>query len=322
MAASKSWPPIDLTAHLGRFFAARSELTGTLCVGFSGGRDSVVLLHALSRLGLANPLMAMHVHHGLSPRADDWVAHCRRLCAEWNVTFSVVQVQVERGAGLGLEAAARRARYRAFAACPAQAVLLAHHRGDQAETLLFNLLRGSGLTGAASMPVERDLAGVRLLRPLLEVAPQEIEAYARHNQLVWVEDESNDDTAFSRNFLRHQVMPGLEARFPGASRALARAAGHFAEAQGLLDDLAEMDWQICAAAGGLRLAAARRLSAARLNNLLRWRLRQLGWQVPVAARLDEFVRQLRSARPDRHPSLALPEGEMRVGQGCLIWTRC
>lgn len=319
MAASKNSPSTELLCRLAAFFAARGEIGGVLCVALSGGRDSVVLLHALTRLALPNRLTALHVHHGLSPHADAWEAHCRQLCAALGVELAVARVSVGRDGGFGLEAAARQARYRIFAESEAEVLLLAHHQGDQAETVLFNLLRGAGVTGAAAMPVERSLAGKRLLRPLLDVAPAELDAYARLHALSWIEDESNADTALSRNFLRHEVMPLLAGRFPGAAHSLSQAASHFAEAEVLLGELAAGDWQNCASGEGLRLAAARQLSPQRLKNLLRWRLRQLGWQVPVAARLNEFVRQLQSAEPDRHPSLMLPQGEMRVKLGFLRW---
>ena len=317
MVASKSWRSPDLPLQLVQFLSARAALAGRLCIGLSGGRDSVALLHAAASLQLGERLSALHVHHGLSPRADAWEAHCRRLCDDLRVPLRVVRVQVRHDSGLGLEAAARQARYQAFADCDADFLLLAHHLGDLAETVLFNLIRGSGVTGAAGMPIERPLGRLRLLRPWRDVAPEAIAAYAGAQALEWVEDESNDDTGFSRNFLRHEILPRLRARFPAVLPSLGAAAGHFAEADGLLAELAELDWQSTCRGEGLPMPAVRQLSTARLKNLLRWRLRHLGWQVPVAARLDEFARQLLSAGPDRHPGLSLPEGEMRVQGGCL-----
>ncbi|MBS1198944.1 MAG: PP-loop [Proteobacteria bacterium] len=319
MAASKNCPSIELLTRLDAFFAARGKIEGSLCVGLSGGRDSVVLLHALTRLALPGSLAALHVHHGLSPHADAWAAHCRQLCAALGVELSVARVEVKCNSGLGLEAAARQERYRVFAESDADVLLLAHHQGDQAETVLFNLLRGCGVTGAAAMPAERSLGKLRLWRPLLDVAPTELDAYARYYALSWVEDESNADTSLTRNFLRHAVLPQIGQRFAGAQHSLAQAAGHFAEAEALLGELALIDWQNSAQGKGLLMAVVRRLSPQRLKNLLRWRLRLLGWQVPVATRLDEFARQLHSAGLDRHPSLTLPDGEMRVKNGLLHW---
>jgi tRNA(Ile)-lysidine synthase len=170
------------------------------------------------------------------------------------------------------------------------------------------------------MPVERKFGALRLLRPLLDISRQEIEAYALANGLSWVSDESNADLALSRNYLRHEALVALNQRFPAAEVSLAQAAANFAEAAGLLDELAELDWALASADEvTARLVVLRRMSVPRLKNLLRHRLRHLGWRVPVASRLDEFARQLRSAAPDRHPELVLPEGKMRAGRGLLCW---
>lgn len=319
MAASKSNPSSKLRAQLKEFIAARTGPADRLCVGLSGGRDSVVLLHLLVGLGLNGRLSAIHVHHGLSPQADAWADFCRALCGRLGVPLVVERVAVPRDSGFGLEAAARRARYAAFTGCGADCLLLAHHQGDQAETLLFNLLRGAGVTGAAAMPVERLLDGLRILRPLLDVPRAAIVSYAAEAGLAWVEDESNANVDFSRNFIRHDVLPLLEGRFPGATERLVSAAGHFAEADLLLVEQAAADWADLVVHDALPLASLRRLSPPRLKNLLRHRLRVLGWGTPVASRLDEFARQLLEAEPGRRPQLRLPEGEMRVIRGCLRW---
>ena len=319
MAASRNRPPSDLAARVGAWLGARLDPAEPLCVGLSGGCDSVVLLHLCASLGRTGRLSALHVHHGLSPQADAWAAFCADYCTHLGIPLQVRRVAVDRASGFGIEAAARAARYAAFADSAPITLLLAQHRGDQAETLLGNLLRGSGLTGAAAMPGERRRGGLRLLRPLLTTTRGELEAYALARGLAWVDDESNGDTALTRNYLRHAVLPELQRRFPGAEAALARASGHFAEAADLLDELAGLDWQAVAEGDAACLGGLRALSPARLKNLLRWRLRQLGWQVPVAARLDEFVRQIYVAGPDRHPELVLPGGRLRVGGGRLRW---
>lgn len=321
MAGSRNSLPTDLLQRVGEFAAARIAPGATVHLGLSGGRDSIVLLDLLSRLPLAGRLAAIHVNHGLSLRADDWADFCRATCGRLAVPLTVVPVVVDRSTGQGLEAAARAARYATFAACagPGGTLLLAQHRGDQAETVLFNLLRGSGVAGAAGMRDERDSHGLRLLRPLLGTARAEIDAYAQARGLAWIDDESNDDTQLSRNFLRHRILPELNERFPGAEAALARAAGHFAEAAELLDALAEVDWQRVADGDAAQLSPLRQLAPARIRNLLRWRLQQLGWQPPTASRLDEFVRQLLYAAPDRHPELQLPAGRMRLSRARLSW---
>ncbi len=319
MVASGNKRSPDLPERVGAVLAARVGPAQALCVGLSGGCDSVTLVHVLSRLGYAGRLSAIHVHHGLSPNADAWADFCADYCAQLNIPLLTRRVAVERQSGSGLEAAARQARYAAFAECPGDYLLLAQHRGDQAETLLFNLLRGSGLTGAASMPQQRRFAHMQLLRPLLDVSRADIEAYARAEGLRWIDDESNADLGFSRNYLRHQTLADLSQRFPGAEAALAQAAGHFAEAQELLDELAAADWLRAADGAAARLAVLRELSLPRLKNLLRYRLRQLGWQPPVAARLNEFCRQLQSAGPDRHPALELTAGRMLCKDRRLHW---
>ena len=231
--------------------------------------------------------------------------------------LQVERVTVLADAGFGLEAAARDARYAAFAATSADCLLLAHHQDDQAETVLFNLLRGCGVAGARGMRAERMAGGKRILRPLLTVPASEIAIYAAAENLRWIEDESNADTAYSRNFLRHEVMPLLEKRFPAASIQLAKAASHFSEAEDLLADLATLDWAACADGTRLQLPVLRQLSPMRIRNLLRWRLQQLAWRVPAAARIDEFVRQLLASGPEGRPLLCLPDGQLQVRGRCL-----
>lgn len=321
MGASRNKPFPDLAARVGAIVADLCDGDAPICLGLSGGCDSVLLLALLSRQKWPSGLSAIHVHHGLSPHADDWAHFCRDYCRQLGVPLSVVRVAVDRAAGHGIEAAARAARYAAFAEHlpPGCNLLLAQHRGDQAETVLLNLLRGSGVAGAAGMRDLRRWQGRRIVRPLLGVSRAEIEACARDLDVHWVEDESNADTGFSRNFLRHRVLPDIAGRFPGAEVALARAAEHFREAADLLDELAAADWQAVAIGDQASLTGLRALPMMRLKNLLRWRLQVLGWQVPVADRLSEFARQLCSAAPDRHPELSLPAGRMRLSRGRLAW---
>lgn len=319
MAASRNSPSSNIPARVAAFLAARTTGDGRLSVGLSGGCDSVVLLHVLVELGFGERIDAIHVHHGLSPNAGRWAAFCTDYCRRLGVECQVRHVEVERGGGIGLEAAARAARYQVFSSVAADTLLLGHHQGDQAETVLFNLLRGAGVTGAAAIPADRRLGRLRILRPLLGVSRAEIEAYAQAAQLAWIDDESNADTSLSRNFMRHEVLTAVAERFPAAERNLAQAASHFAEADTLLGELAGIDWQAAADGDALSLAKVRAMSLSRLKNLMRYRLRQLGWQVPAAARLEEFARQLQSAGPDRHPALDLAEGSMIAGQGRLRW---
>lgn len=319
MAASRNSLSLSLTKRVGDFLAHHVDPDERLCVGLSGGCDSVVLLHVLTALGLGNRLHAVHVHHGLSPNADAWANFCLDYCDTLGIPLALHHVNVDASDGQGLEAAARKARYAAFAECTGECILLAQHRGDQAETVLFNLLRGAGVTGAAAMPSVRRLGRLRLMRPMLDVSRREIESYATERGLAWVDDESNLDRSLTRNFLRHEVLPAINGRFPAAELALAQAANNFSEASGLLDELAAIDWCRVGEGDAARLVELRTLSLPRIKNLLRYRLRLLSWQVPVATRLDEFARQLQSAGPDRHPELDLIDGRMRVARGLLHW---
>ncbi|MDP2824577.1 MAG: tRNA lysidine(34) synthetase TilS [Sulfuritalea sp.] len=270
-----------------------------LVVGLSGGIDSVSLLHVLLRLGHEGDfrVSALHVHHGLSGNADDWADFSRQLCDHWEVPLSVVHVAVERDSADGLEAAARRARHEAYSREEGDCIVLAHHRGDQAETLLFNLLRGTGLAGAAAMASRQR----RLLRPLLSVSRSDIEDYARVHDLHWVEDESNRDTGFSRNFLRHDILASLSQRFPAAEKNLAAATGRFAEAASLLDELAKIDLVAGATDFPIPVSLLAKLSEPRARNVLRYLLARRGVRIPSEARLIELLRQLLAAGPDRHP---------------------
>lgn len=268
----------------------------SLAVGFSGGLDSSVLLHLACRATRAlqaPPPLAVHIHHGLQSPADAWVAHCAEMAQTFGASFALHPVQVDRASGLGIEAAAREARLAVFASTRADAVLLAHHRDDQVETVLLNALRGSGLAGLCGMPIRRSLAGgPPLLRPLLAATRHQLQDYARVHRLSWIDDPSNQDTRLRRNLLRQRVLPMIEAALPQARAALARLAGHAAEAQQLADDLADLDAAACSDARGLRCRALSELSPHRARNLLRRQLAHAGLRMPDAARLDEMLRQL------------------------------
>ncbi len=294
-----------------------------MVAALSGGVDSVVLLALLRKLQGTHGflLSALHVHHGLSPDADRWQAFCERLCAAWGVALDVARIEVERDTGEGLEAAARRARYRRFAEVDAEWLMLAHQRDDQAETLLFNLLRGAGVGGAAAIPLVRDFSGrpgPRILRPLLDVAREEIEAWARGEGLAWVQDESNADTRYARNFLRRQVFPLLRGRFPGCDAVLARAAAHFAESDELLDQLARIDAQFAMREGRIVVGELAKLDAARARNLMRHVLKRERILQPDAVRLHEIVRQVCHAAPDSHVGFELGERELHRFRG-EVW---
>lgn len=285
------WPPGN--GDPGQADAARDAV----CVGYSGGVDSTVLLHALHDTALAEDrtLTAVHVHHGLSPHADAWADFCAATCARLSIPLDVVRVELDRASGSGIEAEARRARYAVYAARPERFVALAHHRDDQAESVLLQLLRGTGLKGAAAMPALRPLnERVTLYRPLLDYSRAELESRARALGLEWIDDESNGRLAHDRNYLRHEVAPRLDSRFPMWRESVARFASHAAQAQALLDELAAVD----GARGSPVLVLDPALPLPRRANALRAFLASHGLAMPSDARLDEMARQLYEARDD------------------------
>jgi tRNA(Ile)-lysidine synthase len=290
-----------------------------LMLALSGGVDSVVLFDILARLraSLNFRLSALYVNHQISPNAPAWGRFCADLCARYDVPFTEEAVDLDRHGGESLEALARAARYRVFSRLDTDFVVLAQHLDDQAETLLLQLLRGAGLKGLSGMPDCRRQesggreGGVALIRPLLETPRGAIVDYAGKHGLAWIEDESNRDVGFDRNFLRHDVLPVLEKRFPSYKQTFARASRHFAEAADLLDELAALDASGAIRENRLDVAALRRLSPARAKNLLRYYLDRQGMLMPSAVRLDNILRQLTDARPDARIHIRQGEFELR-----------
>lgn len=213
-------------------------------IGFSGGMDSSVLLHLITQLAKKRqtpPLLAIHIHHGLQRIAEKWPAQCEAICNSLNIPLQTIKVNVAKQASI--EQAAREARYAAFAALmkPGDVLLTAQHQDDQAETLLFRLMRGTGLRGLIGIPKQRPLACGKVVRPLLNVPHNHLTYYAKHHHLQWIEDPSNQDTHYARNYLRHEIIPKLEAYWPQATTNIAQAANHLQEAQSLLNELAKED---------------------------------------------------------------------------------
>lgn len=313
MENSRNRPPEYLVGHVAR--KIEQHRVHRLRIGLSGGLDSVVLAHLLAglRANHALDLEVLHVHHGLSPQADAWAEQCREFCRDLDVRITIRRVNVSRQTGEGIEGEARRLRREALRAGWADWVALAHHRDDQAETLLANLLRGSGVLGASAMPA----AEPPWWRPLLDVPRADLTRYAEQAGLTWCDDESNADPRFLRNFLRHQVLPLVEQRRPGASERLAQAANRFAEGQHLLDELARIDLSGNPACFPLPKALFESLDPARSCNLLRYVLRQAGLQSPDEPSLREFIRQVLTAGPDRHPLLRIGDSTVEVRRGFL-----
>jgi len=271
-----------------------------LCVGLSGGLDSTVLLEILAEHAVpaGYKVTALHVNHGLSPNADSWTRFCERLCANQGVPLAIENVRVNATSPEGLEGAARTARYAAFAARPEPFIALAHHLDDQAETVLMQLLRGTGLKGIAAMPELRPLLGMQrqVFRPLLDYSRVQLKAYAEERMLKWIEDESNASTRFDRNYLRLEVGPRFDERYAGWREALVRFARHAATGNDLLDQLAAMDG--VPSRPGDPLPLDRRLSTERRANVLRAFLARNAVAMPSEVRLAEIARQLYEARED------------------------
>ncbi|MFJ2532083.1 tRNA lysidine(34) synthetase TilS [Pseudomonas helmanticensis] len=297
-------------------------------IAFSGGLDSTVLLHLLASLAKSESLPALsaiHIHHGLQAAADAWPQHCQSVCDALGVPLLIERVKVQPGASL--EQAARNARYAVFSSLTqANDVLLTgQHRDDQAETLLFRLMRGAGVRGLAGMPKQRPMGPGALIRPLLDVSRSGLEAYAQAHHLNWIEDPSNQDRQFSRNYLRHQVMPLLTGRWPQAQASMVRSAAHLREAQGLLDELAQIDLAHAAIAHefewlglpSLELAPLAALSAARQRNAISHWLEPFT-QLPDTDHWSGWT-DLCDAAPDASPIWRLADGELHRSAGRLWW---
>jgi len=298
-------------------------------VALSGGRDSTVLLHAAATLeGIVPPgtLRAIHIDHGLQAQAVRWSEQCDALSARLGIPFETCRVDARARHGESPEAAARRARYAALGARlgSGDALLTAHHRDDQAETLLLQLLRGAGVAGLAAMPERARFATGWLLRPLLGLPRQALADYAAHHALAWCDDPSNEDTGLDRNYLRAVVLPALTARWPATAASLATSAGLCGEVSELLEECADADLAALtgdAADGTLPVAALAALSGPRRRNLLRRWLRRQGLTTPGRRHLKRIEVEAIGAAPDRVPCVAWPGGEVRRYRGRLIAAR-
>ncbi len=296
--------------QLNQFLTAHLKSGQHLLLALSGGLDSSVLLHLLANVKscLGIELSAMHVHHGLSPNADAWATSCVEQCEQLNVDLQVVYVQVEKNSNLGLEAAARRLRYEALfnavvADAPPDFIVTAHHQDDQAETFILQLMRGAGVKGLASMAAIDPIR--HLLRPLLGITRQQLYDYAKIHTIAWCDDESNENTYFERNFVRHELMPMMAERIPAISPVLARTASHMAEANALLDDLARIDAKILVLENSVCVSGLRSLSQARAKNVLRFWMACNQLAMPHAEQLAEILHQVLDARVDANISIPL-----------------
>ena len=289
-----------------------------LIVGYSGGMDSHALLHLLAAHRHCWPertLAAVYVDHGLQAASVRWGEHCAHICRELDIPFRVLKIDARPAPGESPEAAARRARYTTLAAelGPDAALLTAHHRDDQAETLLLQLLRGAGPHGLAAMPTASRLGPGWLLRPWLDVDRSELLDYALEHRLHWIEDVSNADTRFDRNYLRQRILPLLRERWPAVGRNLARSAQWCAETADWLDADADADLARAATPSpdALHIPTLRELSEPHQRNVLRRWLRRLGLPVPDARQLRHILHDALAAAHDRQPRIQWPGGEVR-----------
>ncbi|MES2261002.1 MAG: tRNA lysidine(34) synthetase TilS [Pseudomonadota bacterium] len=296
---------------------------GRVGIALSGGLDSSALLHLAHAWAKENgvELTAFHIHHGISPNADAWLAHCERQCAQLGVAFEARHITLQVKEKSGTEEAARKRRYGALGAlCREHGVkllLTAHHQDDQAETVLLQLLRGSGTAGLSGMDAANAapdlLANPELVmaRPLLPASRKQLAAYVAEHAIDYVNDESNDDPRYARNALRHTVMPALAASFPGFQERFARSAQHAQSAQRLLTELAQQDLANVLEGECIDIAKLRALSVDRCYNLLRHWFNTRGLRMPSTAWLAEMVAQLLEARYDAQLLVAHPDCDVR-----------
>ncbi|MCW8889611.1 MAG: tRNA lysidine(34) synthetase TilS [Sedimenticola sp.] len=290
--------------------------TGYL-VGFSGGLDSHVLLDALVSILalLPAPIRAIHTDHGLQSVSPAWVAHCRSVCDSYQIPLVDCQLNVEPIKGESLEAVAREARYQAFSETmlPGEMLLTAHHQDDQAETLLLQLMRGAGLSGLAAMPSFTTFATGSHARPLLDYPRAELETYATSHGLKWIEDGSNQDCSFDRNYLRNEVMPLLKKRWPALTRTVSRSARHCAEADLLLAELLEQQLEtlLDPTDNTLAIDQLRTLPLHHSGPLLRAWIKGSDYKVPDTVVLKRIINEVVLARPDRTPLVSWSGVEVR-----------
>jgi tRNA(Ile)-lysidine synthase len=300
-----------------------SGASSTMAVAYSGGLDSSVLLHVAHEYAAAHGigLFAFHIHHGISPNADRWLMHCEREAQRLGVAFDARRITLAATDETGVEEAARIGRYAALGELcrlhAAPLLLTAHHQDDQAETVLLQLLRGSGVAGLAGMEAMNSapelLGDTNLLmaRPLLTVSRAELEAFAASKDIAYIDDESNADTRYARNALRHRVMPSFAEQFPGFQQRIARSAQHAQSAQRLLNELAAQDLATCMEGECIDIHRLRRLGADRIDNVLRYWLASRGVRMPATSWLSEMRMQLFDARADAQICVTHPDCHIR-----------
>lgn len=298
----------DLEIKIREQFESHRILGQEVVVALSGGVDSVVLLDVISRLSepLNLQVSAAHVNHHLHVDSFNWVRFCANLCAAHQITLKVFDVQILRDSRLGVEGAAREARYMALRSHSAPTIVLAHHQDDQIETFFLQALRGSGVDGLSGMAAIRDdfdsCKGI--FRPMLGVGRQEIMGYARERGLNWIEDPSNNDQRFSRNYLRNQMLPELRARFPAFDKSILNVVQNLTEARDLIAELTTRDVDtLTDSCGGLHIDRLSQLSQPRAINVFRELFRRIGSIAPGRPWMIEALRQCIDAKESANVSV-------------------
>lgn len=313
----------EATQLLNADWISRLNRFDKLVVGFSGGLDSTVLLHHLaSHASLHAKLLAVHINHGISPNASVWQQHCQQFCQHLGVNFIAETVQFDRLANV--EEGARIARYAVFASLLAEkdCLLLGHHQDDQAETVLLHLLRGAGVDGLAAMTEWGHLTKGTLGRPFLNYTRSQLSHYAALHQLAWVEDESNEDVGYTRNYLRQRVLPLLVTKWPGAVGNIARTATHCQQAKNNLAALALQDHpELGFAQDALLISPLLNLAFERIANVLRVWLKKRQIKAPSTVVLHRIIHELIFARPDAMPQVSWGLYELRRYQHHLYLTQ-
>ncbi|MBA2482955.1 MAG: tRNA lysidine(34) synthetase TilS [Nitrosomonas sp.] len=308
----------DLTKAVLKTYIKRND---HVFVALSGGMDSIVLLDLLNALSIPMQfnLSAIHVDHGISQNAAQWSKFCCNICRTLSIPITITHLKIRKERGISLEAAARFARYQVFKHLKAEYVVLGQHQDDQAETLLLQLLRGAGIRGLAAMPVARSQAdnAPQILRPMLNIPRSSIKEYAQTKKLNWVNDESNENITFDRNFLRHQIFPLLQKRYPAYPTTLLRASQHLAEASHLLDELAELDYLKCMIDGKLQIEYLRQLNLPRAKNLLRYTFSRERIIQPGAKKLTDILQQLLTVSADTKLHISFGNTDIRCYKGAV-----
>ncbi|MCF6189874.1 MAG: tRNA lysidine(34) synthetase TilS [Cocleimonas sp.] len=293
-----------------------------LVIAYSGGLDSHVLLHLTSQM-TDYSVRAIHVHHGLQKEAGHWVDHCQQVCDVLNIPLQVEHLNLSKEKGESVEELARTARYTAFkkSVQAGEVLLTAHHQNDQAETLLLQLFRGAGVQGLAAMPQISGFGIAHLARPLLNETRESLEAYAKIHQLAYIEDPSNQDSTFDRNFLRNEIIPQLKNRWPSIDKTISRSATIQAETKHILDDIAEQDLLSIKENNQnnntLLISGLKEFSDSRQKLLLRYWIQSSGFKAPSEKKLKHIFTDVVDASDDAQPLLAWYGAEIRRYQGRL-----